>query len=103
MSRFSSLRVRLVGIVFLAVAVALALLYFFGYWGSSWVGFVAGLVALVAAWIGGELFIMRQVRALSKAVQGFGEGNLGSRTGLNKERGELGELARSFDSMAEAL
>ncbi len=103
MSRFSSLRVRLVGIVFLAVAAALALLYVLGYWGSSWVGFVAGLVALAAAWLGGELFILRQVKALLKAIQSFAGGDYSSRAGLSKERGEMGELARSFDSMAEAL
>jgi signal transduction histidine kinase/ActR/RegA family two-component response regulator len=102
-SRFSSLRVRLVGIVFLAVAVALGLLYLVGWWNSTWVGFVVGLVALGAAWLGGELFIKRQAKALLRAIQGFAGGDMGSRTGLVKERTELGELARAFDSMAEAL
>ncbi|HWY77991.1 MAG TPA: ATP-binding protein [Verrucomicrobiae bacterium] len=103
MSRFSSLRVRLVGIVFLAVAASLGLLYVIGFWSATWVPFAAGLVALGAAWAGGELFVMRQVRALLKAVKGFAGGDMACRTGLVKERGELGELARAFDSLAEAL
>jgi signal transduction histidine kinase/ActR/RegA family two-component response regulator len=103
MSRFSSLRVRLVGIVFLAVAASLGLLYVIGFWSANWVPFVGGLVALAAAWAGGELFVMRQVRALLKAVKGLAGGDMACRTGLVKERGELGELARAFDSMAEAL
>ena len=100
MKHFSSVRARLVGTVFLAVAPALALLV---YTDSSWVGFLIGMLALVAAWIGGEMFIMRQVRSLLKAAQGLASGDLTTRTGLTKEDSELGLLARSMDQMAEAL
>ena len=62
-----------------------------------------GLVALGAAWFGGERFILRQVRILSNAVQQLGAGDLNSRTGLSQERGELGELARAFDAMVATL
>ncbi|MDB6016115.1 MAG: Histidine kinase [Pedosphaera sp.] len=100
MNLFSSVRVRLVGIVFLAVAPALVLLI---YTDSSWVGFAIGLLALGAAWFGGEMFILRQVKALHSAVKSFAAGNLGSRTGLLSETTELGELAHAFDQMAESL
>ena len=60
-------------------------------------------MALGAAWYGGERFILRQVRTLSKAVQLLGAGDLSSRTGLAQEQGELGELARTFDAMAASL
>src|ERR1035437_1887288 len=110
MTRFSSLRFRLVGTVFLAVAPAWVVMYFVdkyyaAHYGSGLpgTGFAVGLVALGAAWFGGERFILRQVRVLSNAVQQLGAGDLASRTGLSREGGELGELARTFDTMAASL
>jgi signal transduction histidine kinase/HAMP domain-containing protein/ActR/RegA family two-component response regulator len=110
MTSFSSLRFRLVGTVFLAVAPACVLMYFANkyyaaHYGNElpWTGFAVGLVALGAAWFGGERFILRQVRMLSKAAQELGAGDLASRTGLSHERGELGELAQTFDAMAVSL
>jgi signal transduction histidine kinase/CheY-like chemotaxis protein len=110
MTSFSSLRFRLVGTVFLAVAPACVVMYFANeyyaaHYGNDlpWTGFAVGLAALGAAWFGGERFILRQVRILSKAVQQLGAGDLSSRTGLSRERGELGELARIFDAMAASL
>ena len=106
MSSFSSLRARLVGTVFLAIAPAWVIMYFFAkYTGTEfpWPGFVVGLLALVAAWLGGEHFILRQVRVLSSAAQKLGAGDLSSRTGLVREKSELGELARTFDAMAVSL
>jgi len=47
--------------------------------------------------------VLQQLRGLVRAVQRFGEGNLGSRTGLERERGEIGQLARAFDEMAARL
>src|SRR5512137_1329930 len=109
MTSFSSLRVRLVGTVFLAIAPAWVVMYcadkyYAAHYGSHlpWSGFVVGLLALVAAWIGGERFILRQVRVLAKAVRELGAGDLSSRTGLSRERGELGDLARTFDAMADS-
>jgi signal transduction histidine kinase/ActR/RegA family two-component response regulator len=68
-----------------------------------WTGFVVGLLALGAAWFGGERFILRQVRILVEAVKRLGAGDLSSRTGLSRERGELGQLASAFDVMANSL
>ena len=110
MTSFSSLRFRLVGTVFLAVAPAWVLMYFADKYCAAhygielpWTGFAVGLAALGAAWFGGERFILRQVRMLSKAAQHLGAGDLTSRTGLSRERGELGELAQTFDIMAASL
>jgi signal transduction histidine kinase len=110
MTSLSSLRFRLVGTVFLAVAPASVLLYFAdryyaAHYGSPppWTEFVIGLLALGAAWFGGERFILRQVRILSKAARLLGAGDMTSRTGMSSERGELGELAGTFDAMAAAL
>jgi signal transduction histidine kinase/CheY-like chemotaxis protein/HAMP domain-containing protein len=110
MMTFSSLRVRLVGTVFLAVAPASVAFYFAdkyyaAHYGGHlpWTGFAVGLLALAAAWFGGERFILRQVRMLSQAAQDLGAGDLTTRTGLSQEKGELGELAHTFDTMAAHL
>jgi signal transduction histidine kinase len=110
MNSFSSVRVRLVGAVFLAVAPAslvmyLADKYYAAHYGDHlpWTGFAVGLFALAAAWFGGERFILRQVQMLWQAAQKLGAGDLTSRTGLAAEGGELGELARAFDAMAASL
>src|SRR5436190_5405518 len=110
MTSFSSLRARLVGAVFLAVAPAWGLTYFIVKKTSTeqdlpWMLLSGGvgLVALAAAWFGGERFVLRQVRILYESARRLGAGDLKSRSGMSKEGGELGELARTFDSMAESL
>jgi signal transduction histidine kinase len=65
-------------------------------------GLVAGL-ALAAAWVGGNLFILRQIQALVGATKRVAAGELGVRTGLPHGQGELGQLAGAFDQMAESL
>jgi signal transduction histidine kinase len=65
-------------------------------------GIVAGL-ALAAAWVGGNLFIVRQVQALVEATKRVATGELGVRTGLPHGQGELSQLAAAFDQMAESL
>ncbi|HEV2393337.1 MAG TPA: ATP-binding protein [Verrucomicrobiae bacterium] len=110
MTRFSSLRARLVGTVFLAVAPA----WMFMYWlvkrtGSKqdlyWTLFSGGigLLSLAAAWFGGERFVLRQVRILYRAARLLAGGHFSSRTGLASEHGEMGELARTIDGMAASL
>ena len=63
---------------------------------------VAGL-ALAAAWVGGNLFIVRQIRNLVEGTKRVAAGELGVRTGLPHGKGELGQLAGAFDQMAESL
>jgi signal transduction histidine kinase/HAMP domain-containing protein/ActR/RegA family two-component response regulator len=92
--------------VFLAIAPAWVVIHLIAkHTGTEppWASFVVGMVALGAAWAGGERFILRQVRRLLAATQRLAAGDLSSRTGLGHERGELGELAATFDGMAQAL
>jgi PAS domain S-box-containing protein len=64
---------------------------------------VVGVLVLVAAWVGADLFILRPVNALISATKRLGGGDLSARTGLPYGQGELGQLARAFDEMAESL
>lgn len=61
------------------------------------------LLAILAAWFGADVFLLRQVRMLITAAQRLGAGNMGARSGLSYDSGELGELAKAFDEMAETL
>lgn len=65
-------------------------------------GFVT-ILALVAAWVGGDIFLIRKVKSLVKTTKRLRQGELNARTRLANELGELGELARAFDEMAESL
>ncbi|BAU49833.1 diguanylate cyclase [Sulfurifustis variabilis] len=60
-------------------------------------------LALVAAWVGTSLFVLRRVNALVNAAGRLGRGELGARTGLPHEGDELARLAGAFDAMAEGL
>jgi signal transduction histidine kinase/HAMP domain-containing protein len=100
MNGFSSLRVRLVGTVLLALTPAWVLMYL-NY--LPWPGFFVGLLALAAAWYGGERFVFRQVRRLHQATYRLASGDLTARTGLTNDPGEFGMLARTFDEMAASL
>jgi signal transduction histidine kinase len=61
------------------------------------------VLALAAAWFGSDLFILRQVNMLVNATKRLSAGDLSARTGLLYGNGELGQLARAFDEMAESL
>ena len=67
---------------------------------------VLGLVtilALYAAWFGGNVFILRHIRALVQATKRLESGDLSARTGLTYGVGELSQLSQAFDHMAETL
>ncbi|MBI2322044.1 MAG: PAS domain S-box protein [Chloroflexi bacterium] len=64
---------------------------------------VVGLLALLAAWFGGDLFVLRRVRALVRATKRLAGGDLRVRTGPPYGAGEIGDLSRAFDAMADAL
>ena len=64
---------------------------------------IVGVLVLVAAWFGSDLFVLRQVNALTRATGRLSEGDLSARTGLSHGRGELTELARTFDQMAASM
>jgi signal transduction histidine kinase/CheY-like chemotaxis protein/GAF domain-containing protein len=110
MANFYSLRARLVGTVFLAVAPSWALIYALMKANGTEQDFpwtilsgCTGLLALAAAWFGGERFVLRQVRQLYSAARQLAAGDLTVRTGLSPQQGELGQLAQTFDQMAASL
>jgi signal transduction histidine kinase len=60
-------------------------------------------LALAAAWLGGDLFVVRQVQVLVDTTRRMAAGDLSARTGLAYGRGELDQLARAFDQLGAAL
>jgi signal transduction histidine kinase/HAMP domain-containing protein len=64
---------------------------------------LVAVLTLVAAWFGGDLFVLRQVNALLDATKRFASGDLYGRTRLMYATGELAQLAQSFDAMGVAL
>jgi signal transduction histidine kinase len=64
---------------------------------------IVALAAMLAAWFGGELFILRQVKTIVQASRRLAAGELNTRTGLPYGRDELSQLAKAFDEMAMAL
>jgi signal transduction histidine kinase len=64
---------------------------------------IVALAAMLAAWFGSDLFIMRQIKAMAQASRRLAAGEMSARTGLDYGNGELGQLAKSFDEMATAL
>jgi|GEM_PF-333408 len=61
------------------------------------------LFALLAAWFGGNLAVVREVQRLVETTKRLAAGDLGARTGLLRYRGEFSQLADSLDQMAGAL
>ncbi len=64
---------------------------------------LVALLALIAAWLGSNFFITRPIDALVAASKRLGDGDLSARTGLRYTSDEVGQLARSFDEMADSL
>ena len=64
---------------------------------------IVSVLALAAAWIAGDVFVLRHVRGLVAAAKKMRLGTLSARSGVEHGPGEIGELARSFDEMAAAL
>lgn len=64
---------------------------------------LTAVLALIAAWVGSDLFVLNRVYPLMKAARRLEAGELSARTGISYTAGELGQLARTFDEMAETL
>ncbi len=64
---------------------------------------IAALLALIVAHLIGNRIIAKRMDVLVEASKQLGQGNLDARTGLPYEENEIGQLARSFDEMAEIL
>ena len=63
----------------------------------------AGLLALVAAWMLGQFFLIGRTQTLVNTSQQLAGGDLRVRSGLSYDDGEFGQLAQSFDEMAATL
>jgi PAS domain S-box-containing protein len=61
------------------------------------------ILALAAALLGGELLVVRRLRAVIRASRRIAAGDDAARTGLAPGKDEIGDLARAFDEMAGSL
>lgn len=61
------------------------------------------LITVTLAWLGSEAFILSRINDLVKASRRIAKGDLDARTDVPHGKGEIGELARSFDEMAESI
>ncbi len=111
---FSALRARFLFLITLAAIPAFGMMVYMGLEqrehetaellvrSLAVLGIIFGLV-LAAVWVGIYLFILRPLEDLLRATKRLSSGDLSVRTGLPYERGELSQLARSFDDMANML
>jgi HAMP domain-containing protein/putative methionine-R-sulfoxide reductase with GAF domain len=68
---------------------------------AIWSMLTIALLGLVAAWLLGSRLIWQQIEKISGAARRLTAGQSSARIGAPYPSGELGELARSFDEMAE--
>ena len=61
------------------------------------------VLALLAAWWGGERLVVGMIRKVVLAAERIARGDLRARAGLHHVAGELGRLGQAFDTMAEEL
>ncbi len=60
-------------------------------------------LALMAAWLGGIVFLRRPLAVLLQASEHWRQGDYSARTRLTDRRSEIGQLGRAFDEMAGEL
>jgi signal transduction histidine kinase/ActR/RegA family two-component response regulator len=71
---------------------------------TSLLGLVATtMLALLAAWLVGDVLIVQRVRKLTGTAESIAAGKLESRSGIAYGREEIGSLARALDEMASTL
>jgi signal transduction histidine kinase/ActR/RegA family two-component response regulator len=61
------------------------------------------MLALLAAWLAGDVLIVQRVRKLMDTARRIAAGELDARSGIPYEREEIGQLAQALDDMAAAL
>ena len=64
---------------------------------------VVTVIAFALAWMGSRRFVLRDIRMLVQATRQIAAGDLRARATFASGIDELGELARHFDAMADAL
>ncbi|MFP3873530.1 MAG: EAL domain-containing protein [Thiohalophilus sp.] len=61
------------------------------------------MLVFAAAWFGGDVLVLRRIRALKSAAEKLAAGDMSARSGLPRGAEELGQLAATFDDMAGTL
>jgi signal transduction histidine kinase/ActR/RegA family two-component response regulator len=61
------------------------------------------MLALLAAWLAGDVLIVQRVRKLMDTARRIAAGDLDARAGIPYEREEIGQLAQALDEMAATL
>jgi diguanylate cyclase (GGDEF)-like protein/PAS domain S-box-containing protein len=92
--------------LYVVVGIPAAQAYIEANWGVARNIFLLGIVfviSLTLAWIGSEIFLLRQINELSAVTKRLARGDLGARSKLASKRGEVGQLASAFNDMAEEL
>jgi signal transduction histidine kinase len=64
---------------------------------------IVSVLAMAAAWIAGDVFVLRRIRGLVTAAKRMRMGDLSARSGVEHGPGEINQLAQSFDEMAATL
>ena len=64
---------------------------------------VTSLLALLAAWVGGDVLIVRRVHKLMGTAERIASGDLEARSRIHYGHEEIGSLAQALDRMAAAL
>jgi len=62
-----------------------------------------GLIVLGAIWFGADLLVFQRLNHLVQVSKRLGAGHLSARTGIAHGKGELNQLASTFDEMATSL
>lgn len=70
---------------------------------NIWLLIISLVASVFIAWLVGHVLIGKRLNRLVSASRRVGQGYLSARTGIDHKGGELGQLARAFDTMAEAL
>ncbi|MGX4641220.1 hybrid sensor histidine kinase/response regulator [Massilia sp. SYSU DXS3249] len=61
------------------------------------------MLAMLAAWLAGDVLIVQRVRKLMDTARSIAAGKLDARSGIPYEREEIGQLAEALDEMAASL
>jgi len=76
-------------------------------WSSDWTRPAAAIGAVLLALAIGSIPLARSIASplehLTRTVRRFGSGDFSARAGTPRVRGEVGELTRAFDEMAERI
>ncbi|HKY08154.1 MAG TPA: ATP-binding protein, partial [Candidatus Binatia bacterium] len=64
---------------------------------------ILSAIILLFTWYGTDILVLRRIRDIIAATKQIAGGNLNARTTLSYDANELGQMARAFDHLAEAL